>query len=502
MNHEIQKQTSRSVFRNVVYGAFTWLAPLGLSFVATPVIVRSLGHNDYGIYALVLGFIAYSFSFALGRATTKYVAEYRISGQSEKIRDVISATFFLNIVVGAVAVAAICLLSGWLVRDVFLIEPAGRQKAVTALYLAAGIIFVTMLSQVFSAVLQGIQRFDVYSKILTLNNLVLISGNIALAYLGFGLVALLWWNLGVISVGCIVFGFAAARLLPEAGLSLRFERGAMRLVLRYSVAIIIYQALANLLLIFERGWITNRLGSESLTYYVVPMSLGMLMHGFVSSVVLVVFPLASELNTERERLLRLYTKATKVIAVLVVFIVASAVIHSDAFLGLWMGPTFAAQSSDLLVIHMICFGAVSIMAISFQMTEGLGYPQFNAATTGVATVVGISLMIVLISGMGNTGVALARLSAFGLIFFSILIVEKWFFKKVQARFWLGLLANLAVAVAAAAAVEYGVAKLMPVSWPSLILSIGCGGLVYVFVLWLLDFVTADEKLLIRAALGR
>lgn len=502
MSDEVQKQTSRSVFRNVVYAALTWFVPLGLSFVATPLIVRSLGDRDYGIYALVLGFISYSFSFALGRAITKYVAEYRVSGRSDKIRDVISATFFLNIAVGLIGVLTICLLAGWLVRDVFLIEPADQQNTVTALYIAAGIIFLAMLSQVFSAVLQGIQRFDVYSKIFTFNNLALLSGNIALAYLGFGLLALLWWNLAMISVGCVIFALAARRLLPEFGLHFRFDGEAMRLVARYSASIIVYHVLANALLIFERGWITRRLGSENLTYYVVPMTLGILMHGFISSLVVVVLPLASELTSEREKLLKLYTKATKVITALVVFIVATAIVQSDAFLRLWLGGSFAERSSELLIIHMICFGAVSIMAISFQMTEGLGYPQFNAATTGVATVVGVTLMIILTAGMGSTGVALARLAAFGIVFFSIFVVEKWFFKKVQARFWAGLLVSLAAAAAGAVLAEYGIIKLVAGSWLSLFTSVACGGLAYAFVLWLLDFVTADEKLLIRAALGR
>ena len=109
------RQTTKSVFRNVIYGSLAWILPLGLSFVATPIIVRSLGNSDYGIYALVLGFISYSFTFNFGRAITKYIAEYRVTGESEKIRDVISASFFLNIAIGLIGVLVMCLLAGWLV---------------------------------------------------------------------------------------------------------------------------------------------------------------------------------------------------------------------------------------------------------------------------------------------------------------------------------------------------------------------------------------------------
>src|SRR5438094_325572 len=156
------RQTSKSVFRNVIYGSLTWILPIGLSFVATPIIVRSLGNNDYGIYALVLGFISYSFTFSLGRAITKYIAEYRVTGESDKIRDLISATFFLNLAVGLSGVLLICLLANWLVRDVFRIVDEAQDKTAIALYAASGIIFLSMLNQVFVAILQGIHRFDIY----------------------------------------------------------------------------------------------------------------------------------------------------------------------------------------------------------------------------------------------------------------------------------------------------------------------------------------------------
>jgi O-antigen/teichoic acid export membrane protein len=496
------KQTTKSIFRNVVYGSLTWFLPMLMSFVATPVIVRSLGNNDYGIYALVLGFISYSFTFSFGRAITKYIAEYRMSGQSEKITEVISATFFINIVVGSAGVIGTCLVAGWLVRSVFKIEPAAQEKAITAIYIASGIIFLWMLSQVFTSVLQGIQRFDVYSKIFTASSFVLTSGNLALAYLGFGLVSLLIWNVSVLAIFFAVYGFSARRLLPEFGIRFRFSRETLRLVIRYSAGIVGYQVLSNILLLFERGWITQQLGTENLTYYVVPMSLGLYLHGFVSSLVLVIFPLASELSKEREKLLRLYIKATKVIGLIIVFVVATVMVQSRIFLQLWMGKDFAEHSSVLLMLHITCFAMIAVMSISWQMTEGLGYPQFNALIAGICTTIGIILMLVLTSSLGNVGVAIARLTGFATIFFSIFVLEKWFFKRVQLRFWLGLAVNLTIAAVSAAVIEYLLVRTLPLNWPVLILSVGLGGSVYCLVLWFLNFVTGDEKLLIRQVFSR
>ena len=496
------RQTSKSIIRNVFYGFLTWILPLGLSFAATPLIVRTLGDADYGIYALVLGFIGYSFTFSIGRAITKYIAEYRANGESEKIRDVISATLFINVAVGLLGVLAICLSANWLIRDVFKIAAEAQNKSVLAMYIAALIIFCTMLNQVFNAVLQGIHRFDVYAKILNASSFALLFGNLVMALLGYGLLVLLSWNLLITLATSIVFAISAKHFLPEFGINFRVQRETLKLVLRYSSGIIGYQILANLLLLFERGWITRKLGSESLTYYVVPMSLGMYIHGFISSLMLVIFPLASELKDDKEKLLRLYLKATKIVCLLVVFLITTLIIDSNSFLKIYMGETFAEKSSTLLILHAISFGAAAILTVSWQMTEGLGYPNYNFSVFSVCLILSVSLMLLLTESYGSFGVAIARLVGFCTIFFSIFIVEKWFFKKVQARFWAKLVGSLAIAAGLAGIVQFFIIRNLSLSWFSFILSVVCGGIVYLFALWILDFVTADEKLLIKGILSR
>ena len=496
------KQTGKSIAKNVFYGFLTWVLPLGLSFAATPIIVKTLGNADYGIYALVLGFIGYSFTFNIGRAITKYIAEYRTSGEADKIRDVISATFILNIAVGLLGVLVICLSANWLVRDVFKIAAEAQNKTVLAMYIAALIIFCTMLNQIFSAVLQGIHRFDVYANILNASNFAMLFGNIVFALQGYGLLVLLGWNLLITLATSIIFAVSAKRLLPEFGINLRFRRETLKLVMRYSSGIIGYQILANLLLLFERGWITRQLGSESLTYYVVPMSLGMYIHGFISSLMLVIFPLASELKDDKEKLLRLYLNATKIACLLVVFMVTTLIVDSNAFLTIYMGDGFAEKSSTLLILHAITFGTLAILTVSWQMTEGLGYPNYNFFIFGICVILSVSLMILLTQSYGNFGVAVARLVGFCTLFFSIFYVEKWFFKKVQTRFWTKMIGSLGIAAGFAGITQYFIIKNLNLSWFSFILSVICGGIVYLFALWILDFVTADEKLLIKGILSR
>lgn len=481
----------------MAFGSLTWFLPLGLSFVATPVIVRSLGNSDYGIYALILGFIGYSFTFNLGRAITKYIAEYRNTGETEKITNIIGISMILNFVIGAIGVVLLCALTPFLVRDVFNIDVAAQEKTMYAMYLASAIIFVSMFNQIFNSMLQGIHRFDIYSKIYTANSIFLIGGNLVLAFLGYGLLPLLAWNLAVLIIFAVVYAAIAKRLVPEFKFRFRLEKETIGLVLRYSSGVVGYQILANFLLLFERGWITHQLGSDNLTYYVVPMSLGIYLHGFISSLVLVIFPLASELKDDRERLLKLYTKATKIITMLVIFVMASVVINSKLFLHLWIGESFAENSSVLLILHIFAFGLTAILTVSWQMTEGLGYPRYNVTIFSISVVICVTVMVLLTPAWGNVGVAVARLAGFGTIFFSIFFLERIFFRHIQIRFWLRLIGNLGLASIAAVLVEYLVTSNMDAHWPTFILSTGAGAFAFAFVLWLLDFVTADEKILLR-----
>ncbi len=114
---ERKSETSKSIFRNVLWGFSTWILPVGLSFFATRIIVKSLGDQDYGIYALVLGFVGYSFNFSFGRAITKYIAEYRANGENDKIPDLISSALFINLAVGLFSISIICFSpTGWFFR--------------------------------------------------------------------------------------------------------------------------------------------------------------------------------------------------------------------------------------------------------------------------------------------------------------------------------------------------------------------------------------------------
>src|SRR5688500_14982179 len=224
MSDDATQPRRRSLATNSFLSVLAWVFPIALGSIATPVLVRNLGTHEYGIFSIALGFISYSFTFGAGKVAAKYVPEYLAAGELERAGESVSATFWLSLSIGVVGSLALVLIAPVLVRDVLLVPRELQEASVYALYLAGAIGLVFMLSQVFQYVLQGLHRFDNYVTLTNFNGLLLGAGNIILAMNGFGVVALLAWNRGVMAFTGILFYLRAKHLLPSIRLAPIFTR--------------------------------------------------------------------------------------------------------------------------------------------------------------------------------------------------------------------------------------------------------------------------------------
>lgn len=485
---------------NSVFSLISWLFPLLISFVATPIIVRGLGNDSYGLYALIAGFISYSFSFGIGKTAAKYVSEYTASGETEKISGVLSTIFWFSLSIGVLGTAIISIFAKSIVADVLQIDAGQQALAVTALYLACVTILVYMISQIFQFALQGLHRFDKYSILINLNGILLNGGSILVVWNGGGVLALLCWNLAVVFLICLLFYFSARRLLPNAKIRFTFDKAMTQSVLKYGTSIILYQFFANLLLIFERAWITRKFGTEAVTFYVVPMTLAIYMHGFIGSLVLVLFPFVNELLNDREKLTTLYQKANKIVVAVIAFCVLSLICGGKMFLGVWIGQDFADNAFTVLAVHVLTFGILAVMTISWQLAEGFGHAVLNALSTGTWVLISIPLMIFSADNWHNEGIAVSRLIGVLATLPLILYIERRFLQRIAWGFWARTLASIVAATIAAVLVEKFIFSVAPATWLMLIAAVAAGGAVYAIVLVLTGFLSKEERGMLRDVL--
>ncbi|QQS33112.1 MAG: oligosaccharide flippase family protein [Acidobacteriota bacterium] len=304
---------SALVAKNAIFSVLSWMLPLGLSLIVTPIIVSGLGTASFGIYALALGFIGYSFTFGIGKAAGKYVAQFKAAGDTKAISEAVTAVLAASAILGVVAAIVFWLFSRTLVVELLALPDDQVEAATRSLQLAGMVILFTMISLVYQNVLQGIQRFD---RLLLISNISAVSMNAGAAVIAFNggtVEALLLWNLITVASIAIVFFLTAKALLPELRFDLSIRNQIRRKVFFYSGSIILYQVAGNLLFIFERSLIVREFGTSVLTFYAIPLSLAVHFLGFAAGISLAVFPAANSLLGDKDKSLVLYKVSTKLL---------------------------------------------------------------------------------------------------------------------------------------------------------------------------------------------
>ncbi|MEQ1923525.1 MAG: polysaccharide biosynthesis C-terminal domain-containing protein, partial [Pyrinomonadaceae bacterium] len=353
------------------------------------------------------------------------------------------------------------------------------------------------VSQVIQFILQGLQRFDRYLIIVNFSGLLLSIGNVILVLNGQNVLALIIWNCLLVGTTGFVFVLTSRRLLPEFRLRLSIPGDVWRTVLTYAGSIIAYQSFGNALLLFERAWIVRNFGTDSLTLYALPMLLCFYFHGLIHNLVIVLFPVVNELLNEKEKLLRMYRTATKIIFAITVFFCLSTVITGRTVLDVWLGYGFSDRTYVLLVIHAVTFSILAITIIPWQITESFGKAKANAIMGGTWFVIAVPLMVVFSQTWQTEGVAIARLA--GVVVFLGLVVyaENWLLGLSSRRFWPKVIVATGGAAVAASVVEMLIMSVGGNHWAALIVAGTLGAAAFAAGLHLMGFIEEDEWTVLR-----
>lgn len=480
-------------FRNSIFGLLSWLLPIIPTMIATPIVLKRLGDEQYGVLAAMLSFIAYFFTTAIGKVAAKYVAEYRANGESEKISPMISATIIFGVSVTLVLSLIAFIFAKTIVIDALVIPEPLQEQAVTGIYIACATILSIVLAQVFQFALQGLHRFDWYLLLTNLTSVSFSLGSIAIVLLGYGWIALLAWNLATWSIVGVVSFFAARRLLPECRLTLNIPSDVWRSVRQYVWGIVGYQLFGTLLLFFERVWILRNFGGEAMAYYVIPMTLALYLHLFTASLVLAMFPVVNELLNEPDKLRDLYQKATKLVLTLLAFAVLSVVVCGKVFLTAWLGEKYAEVCYVMLVVQSITFAILALNTIAWQVAEGFRSAALNAYGTIAWMVVGVIAMIVLSQTWQTNGVAGGRLAGVLIFIPLVFYIEKRFLGGIFWKFWGSTVIRVLIAAIPAVGVELLITRSFRPSWLTFIGSVVVGALAYAGTLILTGFIDDSEK---------
>ena len=221
--------------RNVLTTYVTMVVSAAQVLLVTPLLVRGLGPERYGIWTLVasFGLFAALLDLGLASATTRYVAHYEELGERPQLVRTINVSFWILLGLGTLV-----LLAGLLFAPLFpkVFEVPGEETAASVLVvLAAAAVALVVVGGTAQGSLAGLQRYGFLNFTYTSAVIVQATAFAIVLWLGGQIVALGIVLLSVVLAEQVARFLAMRHYVPEVTLSPRnVERGSAWEMLRVS----------------------------------------------------------------------------------------------------------------------------------------------------------------------------------------------------------------------------------------------------------------------------
>lgn len=406
----------RSVFRNIAANWIGLAANVVASFFMAPFVVNQLGATYYGIWALVMQFTGYLYllDFGVRDSVIKYTAKYRAQAKPAQLNRILSVAFllYLPVTLGAALISAVAALAfpSWFEID------AGLQREVQIVVLLVGLtIAQSFLFNIFSGVLQGLQRFDIPNAIGLAFGAIRIAATIVVLKSGMGVVGLSVVQLAIALMnGVAEYGFATG-LLRRAGMPFRFvrvqrkiRRALMRQMFGYSAYVFINNIGQKVILASSVMVVGAFLPVASVSFYAIATSLIDYLRSLVVITAQVFNPLASQYSAMRDRagLQLIMVRGAKLAAVIGLPVTICYITLGRDFIHLWIGESFAAEAAEVLVVlavaQLFSNPHYTLTSVLYGMSKHRSVAYLRVAEAACNLV----LSIILVRKIGLVGAAI------------------------------------------------------------------------------------------------
>jgi len=384
------------------------VAPLGVSLITTPFVIRMLGAESYGVLiliGLIPSYVGFA-DFGMSIASTKFASEAYAEGDPAREARIVR-TAALIALCSSVPLAVILFLFSTQIIGLFNVPDQLHREASLALKISAITFVVSFLINIFNTPQLTRLRMDLNTLVNSgFRILGLIATPFAIFYFGIvGAVAALLVASLLTLVGHLFFSNHLVHHLFESGI----ERGLVRQMLKFGGALVGASVAAVLLVNVEKGILAATVSSATLAHYSVAFTLASMMAIFSSSMAQSMMPAFSQLQSpdERLRLNALYSRGIRISLIWLIPLLVLLALFARPFFAIWAGNEFAEAST--VPFYILLFGVgVNILAyLPYTAIMASGRTDLLAKLYWIELAVYIVVVWQLASRFGAIGAAAA-----------------------------------------------------------------------------------------------
>ena len=488
----IKNDLNRAIALNYLYIILTNLS----SIVLTRMLTQSLGLEQYGLYTLVIGIIAYILvvEFSIGTVIIKHVSEYREKGDKKAESRFLCSSMLAYILMCGVA-TIFCVVFYFVSPAVLAKQTPEIIEQFRGMFAIAVLNFIVLFFQnFFFSIATGYEKHTFVRVIMLIKLLIRTTLIVLLLVYNFDAKWIFITDLVLNSISAIVF---ACYCFFSLGVRIRISfgnAGEFKSTLSYLMNVYGYMILDNIFwnvggIIFAYFGNVEDIGiyGIAMTFCMIFLQVtGMFAGYYLPDITkMVVNEATPEMFTDA------MIKTGRFICMLVVLIIIGFAVAGEAFITVWAGEEFRPAFMVALMI-MLSQSFLQVQCIGETMLQASNKYGFRLTLQGISTLTCCILSFYMIKLFGLSGAwigAVVPIVLFRIITMNIYYAKQGidigrFFSEVVLR----MLIIAAICIGAAWLVQRtGISGIL-----GMLITLAATLAVYVALLWIL-YLKADEK---------
>ena len=398
----------------VVFGsAWTFaghVLPLAVSLISTPIVIRLLGAEAYGVLILI-GLIPNYLAFAdlgMGVASTKFGAEELGRNNPEGEGSVVKVAAALAVGTALTIALVLFAFSGPLMTGWFRVPESLETAAVVGLQITCLTFVLTVLTGVVNTPMLTRLRMDLNVAATALPKILLGVVTPIVIFLGGHIIGATIATLFIAAFSLTLTILLSYRLLPEM-MSAPFDTRFLRPMLRFGGGWIVAMLASILLVNLEKFFLPRFVSVEALAYYSVAFTFANMATMFSWAMNQSLVPAFASLKGagDMERFDALLARGLRLMAIVLPPIVTVLVVIAKPFFTVWAGPEFGLQSSGPFYILTVGLFLNFFAFVPYSILTALGRSDVLAKLYWFEFLIYGVAAYYLISSFGILGAAVA-----------------------------------------------------------------------------------------------
>ncbi len=386
----------KQLFKNTVWSLSDFLLYPLLMIVATPLFIKHLGYEQYGIWmvATTINQFMNAFNFGLGDVTIKTIASNRALNNADAIIEQVNKNWSLAILICFTCSIVGCLLAFSGIINFWFHIP--ESFSLTAKWVLGFVFIATsvkFLELVLLSVFKGFERFDVSAQlsIVSRNSIILV--NMLLVVFGAPL-EYIFLSTVIVSVLNIVTQWLVVKstypflqFFPKFKVAFAFENKQQYWYWLQSV-IGLVGFLSDRILV---GYFTNL---KVLGLYSVAVLIGSQIHNAVVGLGSFMFPKVAYENALNNSVLPIYYKSRFILAALGWCVCLAFLITGSFIFKIWLGLDFYTNSIAYINLYLVFTAFILLNIIPYQFINGSNFLKYNSLMEGILRASNLLAMLV------------------------------------------------------------------------------------------------------------